>query len=209
MSASFSQFVEQIVATSLLEWLAVVLALAYVYLAAKQNSFCWLCAFASTAIYTWLFWQVTLPFQSALNVYYMVMAGYGYYKWGDVATGPQRVSTWPLYRHVLFITGALALAWLLSRGLDSQFNSDHLWLDASVHILSVVTTLMVAHKILENWLYWLGINIASAYLCFESGLVLSGCLFISYLGFSIYGYRQWRQEWKEQDGTGINPQAVG
>lgn len=69
MSAFFTEFLSQIAATSKLEWLAVVLAIAYVLLAAKQNSWCWLCAFASTAIYTWLFWQVTLPFQSMLNFF--------------------------------------------------------------------------------------------------------------------------------------------
>ena len=74
MSAFFTEFLSQIAATSKLEWLAVVLAIAYVLLAAKQNSWCWLCAFASTAIYTWLFWQVTLPFQSMLNFFYMIMA---------------------------------------------------------------------------------------------------------------------------------------
>ncbi|HBI75965.1 MAG TPA: transporter, partial [Alteromonas macleodii] len=52
MANFFSEFTSQIAATSLLEWVAVVLAIAYVLLAAKQNSWCWLCAFVSTAIYT-------------------------------------------------------------------------------------------------------------------------------------------------------------
>ena len=86
MANFFSEFTSQIAATSLLEWVAVVLAIAYVLLAAKQNSWCWLCAFVSTAIYTWLFWQVTLPFQSALNFFYMIMAGYGYYQWSKAVS---------------------------------------------------------------------------------------------------------------------------
>ena len=56
MEQILSQLVEQIVATSLAEWLAVVLAIAYVLLAARQSAWCWLAALTSTAIYTWLFW---------------------------------------------------------------------------------------------------------------------------------------------------------
>ena len=89
MTDFIPHFFEQIAATSLAEWVAVVLALAYVWLAARQNRWCWLCAFISTAIYTWLFWQVTLPFQAILNLYYMMMAGYGYYQWNRQAAGDQ------------------------------------------------------------------------------------------------------------------------
>ena len=81
MEQVLSQLVEQILATTLAEWLAVVLAIAYVLLAARQSAWCWLAALTSTAIYTWLFWQVALPFQSALNLFYMVMAVYGYWQW--------------------------------------------------------------------------------------------------------------------------------
>ncbi len=76
-----TQFVSQFLQTSVLEWLAVILAIAYVWLAARQNVWCWAAAFTSTALYTWIFWQVSLPFQSALNVFYMVMAVYGYWQW--------------------------------------------------------------------------------------------------------------------------------
>ena len=47
MTHFLSEFTSQIAATSLLEWVAVVLAIAYVLLAAKQNSWCWLCALSA------------------------------------------------------------------------------------------------------------------------------------------------------------------
>ncbi len=201
MAQAVAQFVQQLMATSTAEWIAVTLALAYVWLAARQNSWCWACAFASTAIYTWLFWQVTLPFQSALNFYYMIMAGYGYYQWnrGGSDTAPVRSLSW--WWHALLIPGMLGLAWVLAGLAESQFQSEHLYLDASIHLLSVVTTFMVAHKILQNWLYWFVINLASAYLFAQSGLMLSACLFLGYVGFSVYGYREWWKQWKVQHAT--------
>ncbi|MCW8107697.1 nicotinamide riboside transporter PnuC [Alteromonas ponticola] len=200
----------QLAATTWLEWVAVILALAYVWLAALQNSWCWLCAFISTAIYTWLFWQVTLPFQAVLNCFYMVMAGYGYYQWrkGTNADTEISISRLPLHFHLLLVPGLLGVAYWFSLVAAGQFNSDYLWLDASIHLLSMATTFMVAHKILENWFYWFFINIASAYLYAQSGLVLTALLFVGYVGFSLFGYWQWRQQWNNRHASGLDSQPA-
>lgn len=192
-------FWSQITDTSLAEWCAVILALAYVWLAAMQNRWCWLCAFISTAIYTWLFWQVTLPFQSALNLYYMVMAGYGYYQWNKQSDSANQVQSWPWFFHLLIIPASLLVGWGLSLWAEGQFNSAYLQLDACIQVLSVVTTFMVAHKVLQNWLYWFVINLASSYLYAQSGLTLSACLFLGYVVFAVYGYMAWLRQWREQD----------
>ncbi|BFT31020.1 nicotinamide riboside transporter PnuC [Alteromonas sp. D210916BOD_24] len=200
MSDFITGFSTQIAATSIVEWVAVVLAIGYVLLAAIQNSWCWLCAFVSTAIYTWLFWQVTLPFQSALNFFYMVMAIYGYFQWTKSSTegDSKPVWYWPMRYHVLIVPLMLIAAWSLAHIAQSQFNSEFLLLDASINLLSVVTTFMVAHKVLQNWVYWFFINLASAYLYLQVGYVLSACLFLGYVGFSVFGYYQWHKQYREQ-----------
>ena len=191
-----TDFVEQLAATSLLEWLAVLFAIGYVWLAARQNNWCWSCAFLSTSIYVYLFWQVTLPFQAVLNVFYMIMAVYGYWQWrrGEQSDTTTMIRSFHWTHHLLLVVALASLGWALSYFASSQFNSDYLLLDASLQVFSVVTTFMVAHKVLENWIYWFFINIASAYLYFQSGLVLSACLYIGYVGFSVYGYIKWQQE---------------
>ncbi len=64
-----------------LETLAVALGVAYLVLAMRENSLCWYCAFFSTALYVWIFGDVSLYMESALNVYYMGMAIYGWFQW--------------------------------------------------------------------------------------------------------------------------------
>lgn len=190
-----TQFMSQFLQTSVLEWLAVILAIAYVWLAARQNVWCWAAAFTSTALYTWIFWQVSLPFQSALNVFYMVMAVYGYWQWHHKATDNNQVVSWPIWLHALLVLVLAGVVVLLGKLAASQFNHEHLWLDAAVNVFSVVTTFMVAHKVLQNWVYWFFINCAAVYLYWQSGLALSACLFVGYVGFSLYGYIQWKKEW--------------
>ena len=85
--AVFEQIFTQFSAASGAELGAVVFALAYIYLVGRQNVWCWACGFISTALFTYVFWDVSLVFSMLLNVYYMVMAGYGYWHWtrGDGA----------------------------------------------------------------------------------------------------------------------------
>ncbi|MGB5487099.1 MAG: nicotinamide mononucleotide transporter family protein, partial [Lysobacterales bacterium] len=63
------------------EAVAVIFAIAYLLLAVRENILCWLFALLSTAIYTILFWDVSLLMESALNVYDMAMAVYGWQQW--------------------------------------------------------------------------------------------------------------------------------
>ncbi|MBL4631061.1 MAG: nicotinamide mononucleotide transporter [Paraglaciecola sp.] len=191
MNDVVNQVLKQFSEQSGLEVIAVVLALAYVWLAAKQHLMCWPCALVSTGIYTYIFWEVSLPFHTMLNAYYIVMAVYGWWQWNKPETQQANVITWPYTKHliailVLFIA-SMALAYLAKSILDAE----HLYLDAFITVFSVFTTILVAHKVHENWLYWMLINSFGVYLFFSKELYLTAALSFLYLGFSVYGYISW------------------
>jgi nicotinamide mononucleotide transporter len=187
-------FLAQLAATSFLEGIAVALALAYVWLAARQNIWCWPCALVSTAIYTWLFWNVSLPFHTGLNFYYLIMAVYGLIKWRDSHADILVVKSWPISQHVMCVVGLIIGAIALSYFASSALDVNYIYLDAFVTVFSVFTTILVAHKVRENWLYWIVINLFASYLYFAKDLVLTGILFICYTGFAVYGFVKWRVE---------------
>ena len=56
-------------ATSLSAWelAAVLLGVAYLLLAVRESIWCWYAAFVSTGIFLWLFWEVNLLMESALQ----------------------------------------------------------------------------------------------------------------------------------------------
>lgn len=104
---------------TMLETVAVVLAVAYLLLAARENIWCWACAFVSTAIYIGLFYSVALLSESLLNVFYLVMAVYGWWQWRGGGAGVNReIHCWPWRRHVLVISGTALVVPLL--GLRCQ-----------------------------------------------------------------------------------------
>jgi nicotinamide mononucleotide transporter len=187
-------FLAQLAATSILEGIAVALAIAYVWLAARQNIWCWPCALVSTGIYTWLFWNVSLPFHTGLNFYYLIMAIYGLIKWRDSHAENFVVQSWPISMHVVCISGLIIGALTLSYFASTVLDANYIFLDAFITIFSVFTTMLVAHKVRENWLYWIVINLFAAYLYFAKDLALTGVLFLCYTGFAMYGFIQWRIE---------------
>ncbi|MDF2180079.1 nicotinamide riboside transporter PnuC [Aliiglaciecola sp. CAU 1673] len=181
------------------EVVAVILALAYVWLAARQHIACWACALVSTAIYTWLFWEHALPLQSLLNLYYLMMALYGWWHWNAMAEQHEdKVQVRGIGFHLPAIVGLCFVSWSLAAGMEGMFNSQYLHLDALVTVFSLFTTYLVTQKVLENWLYWIVIDAAAAYLYWQSGLYLTGLLFVGYLGFALYGFLKWRTAMQQQ-----------
>ncbi|MFT7459272.1 MAG: nicotinamide mononucleotide transporter, partial [Planctomycetota bacterium] len=64
---------------------------------------------------------------------------------------------------------------------------------------SVITTFMVAKKILENWLYWLVIDSISIPLYIDRGLHLTAILFMMYIVIVIFGFISWRKRFTQQE----------
>jgi nicotinamide mononucleotide transporter len=200
LSAAIAELIEQARNTAPAEAIAALLGLAYLLLAVKRNLLCWLCAFISTAIYLVLFAKAALYMQSALQVFYLIMAVYGFIDWknGRTEDAGVLIRTWTVQQHML---AALAVAvatvingWLLAGHTDSVAP----YLDSFVTWASVVTTWMVARRVLENWLYWIVVDGIAAYLYFTQGLLATTLLFVIYIGIVIRGYFVWRRELRGQ-----------
>jgi len=190
---------------SMLEVTAVVFALAYVVLAVKENVLCWLFAFLSTAIYTALFWNVSLLMESALNVYYMAMAVYGWYQWtrggsnGDDQPHALAVQSMSAIQHALVIGGIIACSLVSGYLLTEHSTAARPYIDSFTTWASVVTTYLVARKFLQNWLYWIVIDTVSIFLYIDRGLNLTALLFVAYVVIAMAGYFKWREHLRNNE----------
>ena len=184
-----------------LETLAMLLALAYLVLATRENSLCWYFAFVSTALYVWIFGDVSLYMESALNAYYMVMAVYGWHQWrggGEQGHGVA-LCQWSCQRHIMMITGVFVASALSGYILAVSTDAPFPYLDSLTTWGSVLTTFMVARKVVENWLYWLVIDSLSIYLYIDRGLYQTAGLFTLYLLLALLGYLQWSKAYRKQN----------
>ena len=182
----------------LLEIFAVIFAITYLILAVRQNILCWYAAFLSTAIYTFLYWDVSLYMESILNVYYLLMAIYGWANWNnkkDQIDLP--IMEWSINKHFISILIILFFT-LVSGFLLNNTEAARPYLDSFTTWGSVFTTYMVTQKILSNWLYWFVINGVGIFLNIDKELYLTALLLLSYQVISIFGFINWRKSYYEQ-----------
>jgi nicotinamide mononucleotide transporter len=200
MSDFLQQFSQQLIATSALEWVAVVLAIIYLVLAVKENLWCWPAAFVSTSIYIFLFFDVNLYMESLLNLYYLLMAVYGWQQWQQKSNGKQQkaILIWPVKKHLILIS-LIGLVVIISAYLLNHYtDQDFALIDSFTTWFAVLATYMVTQKILENWLYWIVIDSVSIYLYVSKGFALTAVLFFSYIILAIIGWKTWKKHYECQ-----------
>ena len=186
--------------TSQLEIVSVAFGLIYVILAARENAWCWPAAMIGTGTAIFLFWDVSLLMESALNVFYLAIAFYGLWAWhrGGDHGGSLEISSWSPNAHALALIGIVTLTAISGTALASGTSASYPFIDSFTTWAAVITTWMVTRKILENWLYWLLINSISVWLFWQKGLALYALLFVLYIVIAIYGYFNWRRIWRSQ-----------
>lgn len=131
--ASVSLLVTQFLATPALEWIAVLSGLAYLLLAIRQSIWCWPCAFLSTSVYVYLYGDVRLYMESALNAFYLVMAVYGFWFWhrGGPRTSTARVRTLHWRWHLLALVLIGLLIFMSGTLLQRYTNQANPFVDAA------------------------------------------------------------------------------
>ena len=180
-----------------LQWweiLAVILAIAYLVLAIRQNIWCWAAAAGSTLLYLFIMYLARLYMESVLQLFYLAMAAYGWYQWrgGGDDREALKVSTWPLRFHLLAIVSVLLLVFVSGQLLTRYSDAAMPFLDSLTTWGAIVATFMVTRKILENWIYWFFIDAVSIALYINRDLFFTAALFSAYLVMIVIGYRRWR-----------------
>ncbi len=191
----------QLLQNSLLELAAVIFAVAYLVLAVRENSLCWYAAGISTLIFLFIFWDVKLYMESGLQIYYLAMAFYGWYQWrgANRETASLRVSKWRAKQHVIALALIATLTFISGSLLNSGTDANLPYLDSFTTWASVVTTFMVARKILENWFYWLVIDSVSIYLYLDRELYFTSLLFAIYIVIIFFGWFAWNRSYRQRE----------
>ncbi|MGB1198422.1 MAG: nicotinamide riboside transporter PnuC [Thalassotalea sp.] len=182
----------------LVEWLAVISSVLYVILAAHNNRWCWPAALVSTTLYTAIFYEFYLWSDSLLQVYYFGMAIYGWFCWRN---NPEKVNNeTPLVVnekaisfHITVVLACAVLSVALGIFMDRVTPTHFPYLDAATTVFALFATYLVTQKVLENWLYWIVIDLVSIYLYVEKDLLPTAFLFGFFTLFAGYGYLKWRK----------------
>lgn len=187
------QITAAFIAQSWLEVAAVITAILYLVLAIRENIWCWFYGFISTAIYIYLFYDVSLLSESLLNVYYLIMAVYGWSQWNKKGLfSGVKIHRIQGTTHIKILVASAVLTPAIGYFMQ-KLGASFPYLDAFVAILAVVATLMTTKKIFENWYYWLVVDLISIYLFWQKQMYLTALLFVIYVVLIFVGIREWKK----------------
>lgn len=196
-SSFWELLLQQLYATSWLEWLGTISGFLCVLLAAKENILNWPVSIISVVAYAVLFYESKLFGDAALQVYFLWTAIYGWYYWIKRKEDEQKPIV-SLRRKEAFITlGAILVqSILLSLFLDHYTSTDVPYADGLCTAISFTAQFMMTRKILQNWILWIVVDILYVPLYIYKHLMLTSILYLLFLGLAAMGYLQWRRTWK-------------
>ena len=178
----------------ILEITGTALGLVYVVLEVLKKKFMWVVGLLTSAIYIYVFGSRGFYAMAGLNVYYVLISIYGFWKWTkapDICHIPK----------VFALRGAVVLGLLfVSLGflLGSLETAAMPWMEALITALSIVCTWMLSRSYIEQWWLWILANGLAAVMYAMQGMYPTVLLCTAYLLASIIGLRRWRQQLQRQ-----------
>ncbi len=186
----------------LLELFAFIVGMVYLWYEYHANAKLWIASVIMPLISMWIFFDKGLYADFAINIYYLLIAVYGYIAW----TFNFKKSDKPMLSitHIpLAVCGAALLVFMLLWGgiawvLMSFTDSNVPYLDSFTTSLSIIAMWMLARKYAEQWFLWIVVDAVYVYLYCYKGLYLYALRYMLYVAIAVFGYCKWLRMMKPQ-----------
>lgn len=175
-----------------LESIAVLFSILYVILVARENIWCWAAAMVSVSLYIFICYEAKLYAETGLQVFYLIMAITGYVFWKESSNKQQvNIKELSIGNHALILFVGIVFTLILGYVLTIYTQAKLPLLDSFTTVFSIIATFMVIKKILENWFYFIAIDLISIYLYNSRDLQQTAMLFMLYTIIAFIGYYNW------------------
>ena len=171
-----------------------------VWLTARQVIWCWPVALINVLIYIYVFFISKLYADFGLQLFYFVMTIYGWYNWmygGKDHHEPAitKISL-KMFAFLFFVSlpSIFIVGYLLKNYTDAFFP----YWDSFVSVWGIIGTYLMAKKIIEHWILWVIVDITCVFIYFFKGLYPTTILYFIFSILAIYGWLQWRKDFKLQ-----------
>ncbi|MFC2087905.1 nicotinamide riboside transporter PnuC [Bacteroidota bacterium] len=185
-----------------IEIIGAVSGLLYLYFSIHQKIWLWPLGIITSGFYIIVFFQSSLYADMSLNVYYVMISMYGWYYWKYGKKKKEKILAIKRLNSVTLTIciGVTVILWiaivLLLRYIPAKLNisaSDMLILDAFTTAASIIATFLLARKYIENWLFWIIIDLISMGMYIYKKLYPTTGLFLVYSVLAWIGYIEWKK----------------
>ena len=192
-----------------LEIAGVVVGVIYLWLEYRASIYLWIASIVMPAIYLVVYYDAGLYADTAINIYYLAIALYGWVAWKygfSFRRKEKQSESKELKISHISGRGWLQMATLyemaqltISAALIYLTDSDVPWFNGLTSALSIVGMYMLARKYIEQWWVWLVVDILSAGLYFYKELHFTAALYALYAVIAVAGYMKWKRLMLEQN----------
>lgn len=208
----------EFLSTHWLDIVTTILGLVYLVLEYRASIALWVVGIVMPAMDIYLYWSHGLYGDAGMAVYYTLAAIYGYAVWkfgakwkrmlkrsnadgSDISeassveggSSEELPITFFPRRLVLRTLGFFFLAWGATYYvLVAYTNSTVPLLDAFTNALSFVGLWALARKYVEQWLFWIAVDVVCCYLYVVKGIQFKAGLYGLYVVIAVMGYIKWK-----------------
>ena len=187
-------FISQLKETSLIEWAGVAFGVAEVLFAKANKIWLYPTGIISVVLSTYVFVISGLYAESLLNMYYLVMSIYGWWRWIKKRNEPELPISWCTTKDWSYTTGIVVIGFgLLYFSLSHFTNSTVPFWDAWVSATAWAGMWLLAKRKIENWIL---LNISNAFaipLLLYKHLPLYALLTLFLFIIAVQGYFKWNR----------------
>ncbi len=188
---------------TILEVLGFSVGLLYLWWEYHADSRLWFASIVMPTISMWIYFNKGLYADFSINIYYFVIAIYGYLTWTrnrrrGITEDKSKKADLPITNipagNLMRCVGVFALLWgAMYCGLRFLTDSTVPLADAFTTALSIVAMWMLARKYLEQWIAWIAVDAVCVGLYAYKGIYLYAVLYAIYTVIALIGYRNWRR----------------
>ncbi|MEH3047800.1 nicotinamide riboside transporter PnuC [Sphingomonas adhaesiva] len=180
---------------SVLEWIATLLGIACVALAAWRSVWTFPTGIASVALLGVVVFEARLYSDALLQLFFVAANVYGWRNWASTraAMGEVVVTHLTPRARGAWLAAIVAAAALWGLAMHRFTDASYPWWDAAIAAASVVAQLLMAQRRVENWWLWIAVDLASIPLYLVKGLMLFAFLYLVYLVIAVAGLLAWQR----------------
>ena len=180
-----------------LDILTTVLGLIYIWLEYRVSIALWVVGIIMPALDIYLYWSHGLYGDAGMAFYYTLAAFYGFYVWKFKKTRKLKQELPIIHmprKQYLPATVCFFLAWgAIYYILITWTNSTVPVLDSFTNALSFIGLWALARKYLEQWLFWMVVDVVCCMLYVQKGIPFKAGLYGLYVLIAIAGYYKWKK----------------
>lgn len=172
-----------------------------VFLARKNNIHTWWTGILGCVLFGLLFYESKLYADSILQIFFIITSIAGWINWkkGDLATDElpiTRVNPKKLFI-TIFISAILTTThgYLLHRYTDASYP----FVDSAILMLSITAQFLLMERKLENWYFWILVNLIAVPLYYLKDLKLTSAIYLLFLFNAIWALISWKKILKQNE----------